>query len=102
MPIHSIFPIYSNSSPRPALLRSAPRIVQAQEQLAVNDLAMAKLRRINQGLRTGLSDATSGWRSSILLSKQMTQKCEDLEASVEKMEREAEKSREEVRGERLR
>ena len=63
---------------------------------------MAKLRRINQGLRTGLSDATSGWRSSILLSKQMTQKCEDLEASVEKMEREAEKSREEVRGERLR
>ncbi|GMH67724.1 hypothetical protein TL16_g04754 [Triparma laevis f. inornata] len=56
---------------------------------------MAKLRRINQGLRTGLSDATSGWRSSILLSKQMTQKCEDLEASLEKLERVVERGREE-------
>jgi len=48
-------------------------------------LAIAKLRKINQGLRVGLRDATAGWREAVVLCRSVEKKCDSLEAEILKL-----------------
>mmetsp|Transcript_11726 Transcript_11726/g.23993 ORF Transcript_11726/g.23993 Transcript_11726/m.23993 type:complete len:352 (+) Transcript_11726:37-1092(+) len=59
-------------------------------------LAVAKLRKINQGLRVGLRDATAGWREAVVLCRDVEKRCDTLYAEVEdlKSQRSALKSNE--------
>ena len=50
-------------------------------------LAVAKLRKINQGLRVGLRDATAGWREAVVLCRGVEKKCEELYGEVEELKR---------------
>ncbi|GMH69112.1 hypothetical protein TrRE_jg11511 [Triparma retinervis] len=46
-------------------------------------LAVAKLRKINQGLRVGLRDATAGWREAVVLCRDVEKRCDLLYEEVE-------------------